>query len=145
MPDEMVCPRCQRANDARSEFCERCGRWLQDVSGVADANRQRGEASEDADDIQEELASVRRQLTEATTLVGDLHNRVSRLEARVSRDGDIPATSSLALEDLPKTARGNQWTCRNRRLRQNSHIPPKFRQRGMRLLKLVSVASMDPK
>ena len=94
MPDEMVCPRCQRANDARSEFCERCGRWLQDVSRRADANQQRDKVSEDADDIQEELASVRRQLTEATTLVGDLHNRVSRLEARLSRDGDIPATSS---------------------------------------------------
>ena len=100
MPDEVVCPRCQRANDARSEFCARCGRGLQDVSGWVDANRQRDEAGGDADDIQEELASVRRQLTEATTLVGDLHNRVSRLEARLSRDGDIPATSSPSPQEL---------------------------------------------
>ena len=106
MPDEVVCPRCQRANDARSEFCARCGRGLQDVPGWVDANRQRDEAGGDADDIQEELASVRRQLTEATTLVGDLHNRVSRLEARLSRDGDIPATSSPSPQALAEDSAG---------------------------------------
>ena len=91
MPDEVVCPRCQRANDDQARFCTRCGRSLADVPEAADedSNAQRDEASEDRQDIHEELASVRRQLTEATNLIGSLHNHVMRLEARISRDAEV--------------------------------------------------------
>jgi len=54
-----------------------------------DANEQHDPVSEDEQDIDEELASVRKQLTEATDLLGSLHNRVTRLEARMSRDADM--------------------------------------------------------
>ncbi|MYE54593.1 MAG: DUF2339 domain-containing protein, partial [Chloroflexi bacterium] len=70
MSEEEACPQCQRAND--------------------DANVQQDPVSEDEQDIDEELASVRRQLAEATDLLGSLHNRVIRLEARVSRDAEAP-------------------------------------------------------
>ena len=91
MPNEIVCPRCERVNDEQARFCTRCGRSLADVSEAADedANAQRDEASEDGQDVQEELASVRRQLTEATDLLGSLYSRVTRLEARISRDADV--------------------------------------------------------
>ena len=69
MPREEDCPRCQCAND--------------------DAYTQNDPVSEDGQDIDEELASVRRQLTEATDLLGSLHNRVMRLEARISKDAEI--------------------------------------------------------
>ena len=69
MSEEKACPRCQRAND--------------------DANAQHDAANEDGQDIVEELASVRRQLTEATDLLGSLHNRVIRLEARITRDAEV--------------------------------------------------------
>lgn len=91
MPYEIVCPRCQRANDDQARFCTRCGRNLADVKEAAreNANAQRDAAREDGQDIHEELASVRRQLTEAADLLGSLRNRVMRLESRISRDAEV--------------------------------------------------------
>ena len=63
-----------------------CSRGLGDVSKATDENAEWDSADEERPDIYEELASVRRQLTEATNLVGSLHNRVTGLEARISRD-----------------------------------------------------------
>jgi len=45
--------------------------------------------SQDEQDIDEELASVRRQLGEATDLLGSLHNRVTQLEARITRGAEM--------------------------------------------------------
>ena len=91
MPNEIVCPRCERVNDEQARFCTRCSRSLADVREAAgeDPNAQLDQASEDGQDVQEELASVRRQLTEATDLLGSLYSRVTRLEARISRDADV--------------------------------------------------------
>ena len=69
MSEEEVCPQCQRAND--------------------DANAQPDPVSQDEQDIDEELASVRRQLGEATDLLGSLHNRVTQLEARITRGAEM--------------------------------------------------------
>ena len=69
MSEEEVCPQCQRAND--------------------DANAQPDPVSQDEQDIDEELASVRKQLTEATDLLGTLHNRVTQLEARITRGAEM--------------------------------------------------------
>lgn len=107
MSNEVVCPRCQSANDDQARFCTRCGRSLADVTEAAgeDANAQRDAVSEDGQDIQEELASVRRQLTEATDLLGSLHNRVASLEARISSDAEVRQTQrgddGAAVEQQP--------------------------------------------
>ena len=91
MPNEIVCPRCERVNDEQARFCTRCSRSLADVREAVgeDPNAQRDEASEDGQDVHEELVSVRKQLTEATDLLGSLYSRVTRLEARISRDADV--------------------------------------------------------
>ena len=90
MRNEVVCPRCQQVNDARNEFCTRCRRSLGDVSRATDADTEQDGTDEERQDIHEELASVRRELTEATDLLDSLHNRVTGLEARISRDAEVP-------------------------------------------------------
>ncbi len=91
MSEEEVCPQCQRAND--------------------DANAQPDPVSQDEQDIDEELASVRKQLTEATDLLGSLHNRVTQLEARITRGAEMRqperGDEGAAVEQQPAAIAGS--------------------------------------
>ena len=49
---------------------------------------------DDRRDVREELESVRRQLAEATTTLGNLHLRLTQLEERVSEDSDTSQSES---------------------------------------------------
>ena len=53
---------------------------------------------DDRGDVREELASVRRQLAEATTTLGNLHLRLTQLEERVS-EKSRPSQYEYSTED----------------------------------------------
>ena len=83
---EIVCPQCQQINDVSDEFCANCSHRLAEMRETDETISDGHAIDEGREDIQEELASVREELAEATRLLDRLRLRLMELETRITRD-----------------------------------------------------------
>ena len=102
MANQVVCPRCMRANEASSAYCIGCGYRL------ASESREDQESRPDDDDreqreIRAEMTSVWNELAEAVALLERLRSRVVELERRTQRPV-VPPQRPMGAEAASDTA-----------------------------------------